>query len=129
MGLFSLLVSSRFKFGGLAESRYLPISFRLSSLTQYRLLHFLILCFFVVCYNVPLLSPGSVNLGHIFLWLSWPMIYWFFFIISKNQLVDSLILWIDILVSISLIYALIFTISCHLLGSFSLLWYCAHSNF
>lgn len=129
MGLFSLLVSSRFKFGGLAESRYLPISFRLFSLTRYRLLNFLILCFFVVCYNVPLLIPGSVNLDHIFLWLSWTNDLLIFFIISKNQLVDSLILWIDFLVSISLIYALIFTISCHLLGSFGLLWYCAHSNF
>lgn len=114
---FRLLTSSWFNSSGLAKSRNLLISLRFPNLMEYRVFFKVFLCdiviFFGACCNVSLFASESIYLSPLFLLVNWAKGLAIMFILTKNQLLPTLILCAVFFVSISLIFALIFISSCH----------------
>jgi hypothetical protein len=121
IGLFRWLISSWFNFLWLYASRNLSISRRLSSLLEYKFPKYSLMILwisleFVVMFPISPLILLLWIFSLCFVMLAKDLSVLLIF--SKNQLFVSLILCIHFLVLISLVSALIFIISLHLLVSY-----------
>lgn len=112
MGLFILLTSTWFHFGGLAESRSSSIPFKFYGLMKYRFLKMFpynVLSFLGICYNVSMIISDGLNLGLLFLSFGW-----------LDQGSVNLVYLLKVravrFVLLLLTFALIFLISCLHLG-------------
>lgn len=113
IGLFRLLTYSWLNFDGLIESRKLYISIRFSSLIEKRFLKYFLIIFQIVLVSFVTFSCSIfiVYLGLLYFYyfilflVSWIRCLSILLIFSKNQLLDSLILYIVSFVFIALISA------------------------